>query len=465
MQKRTVRTLPFFLALFFIALVVLTAYILKDDPLNPMAQKALHYQPSPVPPEKNAFVGLAGLDAPAGSDFIRAGEENIRANLDTEGTAQKLEFNVPRYTYSCEQEITKNCLEEIRAEAQNIQKLLAENDELIKRYLHVQTMPEFSNVFTGATAASVRYSPVVNLSRLLSAKAVLDIQNGHHEEGLGFIEKDMNFYRSILASQDINLLDTMIAVARIRQHANLLMLLVEEGRLSGQTDRVRALLKPLDAPRKTFANTLWRERVFVMQGFGEMVNFSPKKLTETTDLGTGETQEGTYFEQLKLMLLFKPNMSLNLLDEIFTVEADTINALAIDALPAQRDVLWENEIRPRVCTTPENYFYCRHWKNYMGEVLVTIAHPDMVRYLLRIHDVDARLRLFRAQLEFAQAAKNAPKAETPEALLARLGQETFNPYTSQPFAWNPETGTISFMPTADENPKRVEVRLFSKQRK
>jgi hypothetical protein len=468
MQKKTVRTLLLFLALFLIALVVLTAYALKDEPLNPMAEQALHYQPSPVPPEKNAHVGIAGLEAPAGSDFIQVGEENIRrANQKTpqsdaksspeKNPTQKLEFSIARYTYPCVTDITENCLEEIGADAQNIQKLLAENDELIKRYLHIQTMPMFSNGFTGEVLPS--YVPVMNLSRLLSAKAVLDIQNGRLEEGLDFIEKDMNFYRGILASKDIGLVDTMIAAAHIRQHANLLMLIGEKRLSSSQMDRVRALLAPLNAPRETFTNALWRERVFVTQSLGKTVNASSKQLAS---LLTGKTQEATYFDQLKLMLFFKPNMSLNLLDDIFTLEADTINALAIDALPAQREVLWKNEIRPRVCTIPERYFYCRYWKNFVGEVGITISHPDSVRYLLRIHDVDARLRLFRAQLEFAKTAETAPETEAPEAILARLGPETFNPYTSQPFEWNPETKTLGFTPAAEKTPKKVSVRLFSR---
>jgi hypothetical protein len=216
MKKKIIRTLLFFLALFLITLAVLIVYILKDDPLSPMAQKALHYQPSLVPPEKNAFVGIAGLEAPAGSDFIRVGEENIRANLDIKGAVQKLEFSVPQYTYSCREKITENCLAEIQAEAHNIQKLLAENDEIIKRYLHIQTMPEFSHSIAkklkyGSAYFVPRYIHLMNSSRLLSAKAVLDIQNGRLDEGLDFIEKDLNFYRGILASRDIDLIDMMIA--------------------------------------------------------------------------------------------------------------------------------------------------------------------------------------------------------------------------------------------------------------
>jgi hypothetical protein len=473
MHKRTLCILLFFLALFLSALAALTAYTLKDEPLTPMAQKALHYQPSPVPPEKNAFVGIAGMDAPTGDDFIALGVANIHANQfsgapQKEGSAQKLAFSVPQYTYSCMEEITANCLAEIQAEAHNIQKLLAENDEIIKRYLHIQTMPEFSHSFAktlkyGSAHFVPGYTNLMNASRLLSAKAVLDIQNDRLEEGLDFIEKDLNFYRGILASRDIDLLDTMIAIQQIRRYANLLILLCNEGKLSHRMDKMRALLAPLDAPRNIFANARWFEHAITAQSLFRNLEAELEKSSEVQmimDFETGEIRKKTFFDQLKLMLFTKPNMTLNLYNEFSRLEIDTLNALATQELPAQRDVLWENEIRPRICTIPEGYLFCRHWKNYLGETLAAIAFPNYVHYLLRIHDLDARLRLFRAQLEFAQAAETAPKTETPEAILARLGPETFNPYTGQPFEWNPETGTIAFMPAGDKIPKPVEIRLL-----
>jgi hypothetical protein len=465
MKKKIVRSLLLVLTLFLIALTALAAYVLQDEPLRPTAEQALHYQPSPVPPERNAYVGFAGLEAPAGSDFIQVGVENIRrANqrfqvsaqtAPEENTAQKLAFSTARNTYSCNEEMSENCLEEIEAEAQHIQTLLEENDELIARYLRIQAMPEFSNNSTGSYFAP-SYGTALELSWLLSAKAVLDIQNGRLKEGLDFIERDMNFYRSILAAKDIALFDTKMVAVPIRQQANLLARLYQEGRLSGQTDRVRALMKPLEAPDKTFTNALWRERVFAIQ----RMNARPKTLAEMTDIGTGHTPGASYLDQLKGTLLFKPNMSLNLLDEIFTLETDTINAMTAEALSSQRNVLWKDKIRPRVCTIPKDDLFCRHWKNFVGEMLVTRLYPDHVRPLLRIHDLDARFRLFRAQLEFVEAAKNAPETEAPEVILARLGPETFNPYTGQPFEWDPETASIGFMPAADKPSEWVSVRLF-----
>jgi hypothetical protein len=473
-MKKKIVWVSSFLALFLAALAVLAVYILQDEPLDAAAEKALRYQPSPVPPAENAFVGIAGLEVPAERDFLQAGEENIRRanqnfqrfgmNVPTEELVretQPLKFSGARYAHSCEREISENCLEDIRADAANIQGLLEANATLIARYRHIQSMPEFSNTVAGSMEFSLPYSGLMSLSRLLSAKAILDIQNGNLQEGLAFLEKDMNFYRGILASREISLIDMMIAIAQIRQHANLLVLLTEQENLRGQTDRMRALLTPLKTPKETFMNALWREHVFIIQGLFLLPDFKADELTSTVDFrNPEETRKGNVSEQLMVVFLLKRNMTMNLENEFRATEKALIDA----ATPAQlrdmqEDDWWKTEIRPRLCTIPEDYFFCRHFKNFMGEILAMIAHPNSIQYLLKIHDVDARLRLFRARLEFTQALKSSPEKETPEQILARLGPETFNPYTGQPFEWNPAEGTIGFMPGFIKDRKRVEIRL------
>jgi hypothetical protein len=62
----------------------------------------------------------------------------------------------------------------------------------------------------------------------------------------------------------------------------------------------------------------------------------------------------------------------------------------------------------------------------------------------------------RAQLEYKLAAK---PGDDPVKTLSALGPETFNPYTGQPFEWNPEQGTLGFQPGAPNVNRRVEIRL------
>jgi hypothetical protein len=460
MKKKTFRFLVALTTSFLALLAAMAAYILTDAPLSPLAEKILRHQPPPVPPARNAFVGLAGLNAPADGDFILAGEENIRrANLDApwgsspeaqkaREISQSLKPSA-KYAYACDKEMTKGCLEAIRADAPNIRRLLAENETLTQRYLAIQAMPEFSNAVVASMEFSLPYSDLMMLSRLLSARAVLDIQAGTVRQGLAFIEQDMAFYRRTLASPEISLMDMMIAAAQIRRQAILLAQLAQEAQLEGETKRIKNLLAPLDSPRETFLNALWREQVFVGQGLYHLAD----------SMRLREILPNVAPSDFVALFLFRKNMTLNLKSGIGETERTLIRATPLAQLREMQKDWWEREIRPRVCTVSEDYFYCRHWKNRTGEILATIAQPDHVTYLFRSHDADADIRLFRAQLAFRQATAGKKSPESPEKILARLEPETFNPYTGQPFAWNPERNTIGFMPAAAREQKWREVRL------
>ncbi|MDR3352653.1 MAG: hypothetical protein LBO00_06595 [Zoogloeaceae bacterium] len=459
MKKKTVRPLVALAALFLAALAAMAIYILTDAPLSPQAEKMLRHQPPPVLPARNAFVGIAGLNAPADGDFIRAGEEDIRrAHQDAPGLSPRQETPQKtqdlkasaKYAYACDKEMTEGCLAEIRADAPNIRRLLAENETLIARYLAIQAMPEFSNAVVASMAFSLPYNDLMTLSKLLSARAILDIQAGNVRQGLAFIEQDMAFYRRTLAAPEIGLVDMMVAVAQIRRQAILLALLAQEAQLRGETERIKGLLAPLDSPRETFLNALWREQVFVGQGLYH--------LADTVRLR--DAQSDGVLDFVALFLLRK-NMTLNLASEIGETERTLIHDTPLAQLRDMQENWWKKEIRPRVCAVSEDDFYCRHWKNRTGEILATIAPPAHVTYLFKVHDADAHIRLLRAQLEFRQAAaqESSQDKESPEKILARLGPETFNPYTGQPFAWNPERKTIGFMSAAAKDQKWREVRL------
>jgi hypothetical protein len=469
MKKKTLLYFVVPVVCCIVLLAAMVGYILTDAPLTPMAEKALRHQPPPMPPTENAFVGIMGLNAPAGRDFILAGVEEIR-RINQNFAKQEPE-KAPQETlafrsnddklYFCDQEITETCLEDIQSAAQNIHQLLEKNEVLIARYLKIQAMPKYSNEITADFGSN---SDFMTISRLLSAHAVLEIGDGRIREGLDFFEKNMAFYRNIITSPEINFLDLMLASDQTRRHAILLALLVRKGWLSGEeADRARALLTPLPAPDAAFANARWREQVFLMKGFSTM-DQTPKEMAQMEDLDSGEVRDGSYLQILTVTFLFKKNMSLNLQSEFHEAEMSLIRASSPAQLRDMREEGWEDEIHKRVCTVPKARFYCRHWKNFVGEILSQIALGHDIEFLLRVHDADAYLRLLRAQLEFQRAMeslqdKNKDKG-TPEEILARLGPETFNPYTQKPFAWNAKRKTIGFMPGHPrDRKKRREVRL------
>ncbi|MDR3054583.1 MAG: hypothetical protein LBU53_04180 [Zoogloeaceae bacterium] len=448
-----------------VALVAMSVYFLRDEPLTPLAEQALNYRPVPVPAEQNAFVGLVGLTAPAGSDFVQVGEEMIwRENLrqKPEQAVEKLAFSVKDYRYTCIREITENCLNEIWADAENIQKLLLENDTLIQRYLKIQKMPIFSNYSMDVLSDS-HFSlsgEASQISRLLSAKAILDIKNGDIAQGLRWMEKDMAFYRKILAAKDVVIFDKVVAIAHIQRYAIFLSLLVENGKLRGQDEIVRALLLPLDSHRENLKKSTWREVVGFAQDMSHMMlNTRPDKLFEEYDFDERAHVEQNYSDKLiaylKYYLMYKHNMTVNLQVELWRHEMEIIDTTPLSRLSDEN--VEQKALERAGCTNAERIF-CKHMKNYIGEVLVLIRGTNHSVSLLRIYDADAFLRLARAQLEYQLAAKQ-PDAD-PAKILASLPPETFNPYTGKPFDFDAERGVIGFQPAANrDKDRRVEIHL------
>jgi hypothetical protein len=447
-----------------IVLVALSAYFLRDEPLTPLAEKALHYQAAPVPAEQNAFVGLAGFTAPAGSDFIQAGKDAIRDGSlvrEAKPDEQKLAFSANRYSYSCAREIAENCLNEIRSDAENIQKLLQENHELVQRYLKVQEMPVYSYTDMSKTQIylSIHYHEAINISRLLSAKAVLDIKNGNIAQGLNWIKQDLDFQRRILAAKDTILVEQVIAVAQVRRYAVLLSLLISENDLSGQEASLRALLAPLDSPKEYFKNAMWGEQVLISN---TILNARPNDLLE--QFCDDQCEEQGYLERLstyfKRDFLYKPSMTLNLMLEVWAHEMEIVNATPPSRLPS---VNARQKALERAGCTNVKYLFCKSPKNFLGEVLVLMSNSvNYTDYLLSIYDTDAYLHLVRTQMEYKLAARQADA--DPAKILATLPPETFNPYTDAPFDWDGARGVIGFQPAASrEKDKRVEIRLHPQE--
>ncbi|MDR3054581.1 MAG: hypothetical protein LBU53_04170 [Zoogloeaceae bacterium] len=437
-----------------VALVAVSVYFLRDEPLTSLAEQALNYQPVPVPVEQNAFVGVAGLNALAGRDFIQMGEAYIRnANLGqaVEQDEQNFDYGKKEYPYSCAKEITANCLDEIRADAKNIQKLQEEERELIQRYLRIQEMPDYSNQVLlpsiqamGSTLAP-RYDYLGYISRILSAQAILDIKNGQVSKGLNWFQKDMAFYRRVFAAKDAYLLDKMFAVVQIRRNAILLSLLIEEDSLRGQDEILRALLAPLDAPKENMMDAMWREHTAFLQAFYK------------TPFERGlQSQKADFSGKLAGYFLYKQNMTANLEAELWNNRMSIIDKTPA-ALLSSEDINGKTFERTG-CTFRSPLPYCKHLKNFTGEILVLMGYGADTNYFIHIYDHDAFLHLVRAQLEYTLTIKQA-NSDTV-AILASLPPETFNPYTGKPFDFDVERGVIGFRPAANrDKDKRVEIRI------
>jgi hypothetical protein len=159
-------------------LAVLVIGSLRDEPLGAAAREALNYQ-SQVPATENAFVALAGFNAAAESDFIRAGAERIqrgKALRDEEVYTKELTFSdtyeLPDNLPPCLTDSNRNCLEDVAAKTATIQKLLDENRLLLQRYQKIQGMAQFADNDTSLLFFAPAYGDMIQASNMLCAAAV-----------------------------------------------------------------------------------------------------------------------------------------------------------------------------------------------------------------------------------------------------------------------------------------------------
>jgi hypothetical protein len=283
----------------------------------------------------------------------------------------------------------------------------------------------------------------VRSSRLLGALATLDIMEGRVERGLAAFSEDFAFLRRILASENLCLLDSLVAVAMMRSHLKQLSGLIEQDDyFSGEhAAKARELLAPVFDPARTFAAAIHGE-ARAIKGYWD-------------DLPGADAEKG--FKRLIWMCCYRKQMTLNL--RASTYAKITENALA---LPPERvraeygDIVAFSKTAHPVLfwrsNMPEQPFRFFFWKNVLGELLAGITLPHYPEYLLRFYDNAAYQRYVRAQLEYRLAQEGK---ENPVELLQSLGRETFDPYTGKPFAWDEKTGKLRFEP-ADRRPGRAD---------
>jgi len=440
------------LALMALGLVIVSIGISGDDPLDPSVEKTLAYQLPKVPPEENAYIGVSGLSQVEDGDVVAAGLKRLRSGVQY----QKKQPQEPLFEFSYRNPCIgldehENCLDQIVADAQIVNEEIQKNNEIIKRYHIVQAMPLYVNDTADIFDVVPQYHYLVDTSRLLNAKALLDIKRGDIDGGLASIEREMDFYKKIYQSEHINLIDLMIAAAGTQLNLIALSKVIEDGQIdiNGYEERLRKMLDLQLTPSLMMTRALETEKRVNLQTFGNIL------LTKTV----GWEAVGRFFKELPdkglnqeneltegvFSFFLKKNMTSNLLASRMDEDIRRIESAPLLNFPDFYITFTQTEKQELKSRSNPGIkdLYKRYglffFKNYTGEIMAAIAHPDYMRYLARLNDTLVFSRMTRAQLELRMLAERP--GDVSEAL-AKLGPETWNSYTGKPFEWNQEKNTL-----------------------
>ncbi len=438
---------------------------LRDEPLAASVREQLAYRPPQGDPRQNAYVALVGFNAPADSDILTVGQAaieqaNAKAAKDPDisqapeqelfiplNAPRALIFSPPSFKNPCgDLARTSDCLPAIAEQSDVIAQNLQQNAVLLERYRLMQRLP----VFTHTSAPPVdtpHYGELVSSSNLLAAAALLDIQQGRIEQGLDFFERDIAFYRTILAGEN-TLISAMIARQRLLSHYHTLNLLIADPAFpaTNHAARLRALLAPFEQKDKNLHAALAFEQRYAL------TMFMRASLFDTADK-QGFMQDTAHKGQLLFSQLFlKKNMTANAQNASRERSLARTDALTEDSLPH----LLKNPPRPENLMFDISALYGKYgllfWRNYFGEILVSISSTNYLEYIAAVYDMAIYARLVDAQLQLRIDA--LPPRDIP----ARLQQPNpvfLDPYTGRPFDWRAEDNTLSFTPLAERTYKKT----------
>lgn len=439
------------LAILFAFFVVLVIGSRGDKALKPAVAKELSFSLPDLAPEDNAFIGIYGLDRIQGGDVVTAGLKYLKEDPEThDGAKQEPAFDFS-YKNPCLVARRINCLDQIEADASVIDEAVQKNHDVMERYRIVQKMPFYANTFIFSTHTP-RYGLLIGASRLLDAKALLDVKRGDLEGGLNSIEADLDYYKKIWRSEYITLTDLTTAIPALKNNLIVLNKIIEDERidLSGQEERLRKMLDlDLDA-NQMIARALTMEKRRALRNLGQ---FDDEAFSEGLDLR----------HKLMILFLYKKNMTLNRLAALSDAVIQQIQTAPVLKFPEyygrlegwhSSEIVIPNLSMERLLEVYGVFFY----KNYFGEWLLSIGQPLYLGHVPQANDNLVYARLVRAQLEL-RLLPDRPE-DIAEAL-AGLGPETWNPYTGRPFQWDKDDNSIwgesAVRDAQSDGPGRLEV--------
>ena len=231
----------------------------QDEALSSQAQALLRPPPNPLQPEDNIYLALEGFDAPAGESVIAVGQarvEHYNRNIDAalrdpspqrmaslRADGQRLAF---RGDVSFLHPLDGSVWSEASQHQAQIEKLLADNGELYRRYLDLLPMRGYYE--TARAGEFVPFSDVPGeVRKLFLAAIALHLRSAfarERERALADLELDVQLWRAVLTAHGA-LLWKMQSVAYLQSDYLLLADLIADERALPRTVTEGDALVPL----------------------------------------------------------------------------------------------------------------------------------------------------------------------------------------------------------------------------
>ena len=445
--RRTLNWLGFtILALLSLACLLLLAALLvnaHDEPLAPQVRALLTPPANPYGTADNIYVALQGFDAPPAESVIAAGEARIQhydRSIDTAQEAHRLAF---RGDVSFIRPLESSLWNEAPQHEREIATLLADNHELIERYLDLILLRGYYET-ARPSALMPRPTAPNEVHRLFLAQLALQMRAHSHFQrqlGLAELEVDIRLWRRVLDGEG-TLLWKMLAIALLQSDYLLLADLVADPAvdLAPSEQYAESLVPLFDAGDFDLG------RAFAAEFRVQAATLRSPDSEARHDTQGWLERAGSRMSDHFLKLNATENLLAAETGRWMTAAADPEKFYQMHPLATGRS----NE-QPRVWLLPLSY-------NPLGKLLAAVLTQPYRYYPPRAWDEQALQRLVRLGYEIRQH-RVAP-AELA-AFLRAHPQWSTHPADGRPFLWDAVTGELRVQTLSQHPPGwRFSIRIW-----
>jgi hypothetical protein len=442
--------------IFISAYIILLAFLaIFDERLNPEVKSFVNVYPDRVSAEENAYYAVLGFNAPPGTDIhakgieiVQSFEEALRKNPSLAEFDQKKLFGGPELSFMGQlPEFYKDrgfsCLKYAKTSKKDIEKLLADNHQLLDRYYSLYRYPRFRDTAPMAPPGLFPlFAAIRNTNRLMLLSFAQEANAGRMDAVLDGLKRDIGYWRLVLKESN-ELITKLVAVSIIKTDYLFLSELISRNKIDPAHLQIAgSLMGPLEPDEVDMSGAMRREFEFTMNGIRAIKD-------SFLQMKSGNEKESRW--KIILWPFLKVNASTNIIYPSHKKLAGAAALPAKDLVSESRK--WEGTKKLKLGL---NAFY-----NFVGAIMHKpigdLENLKYLPYLTRVHDLDGLIRL--VSLQFSAKRQGITYANM-DAFFKKADVRYSNPYTGAPMKWDAGEKCLYFESLSRENEKPKRVELF-----
>ena len=432
------------IAVLMMLFVFVIAINLKDESLSPSAEAFLALSKKPIEMTNNGYVVLNAIDADESLDVFKIGQE-VTAQLTRvaqddasrrDGVKPLSYQKSPAFTWHTFHRQSKECKDGtdfcIKADLSHrkvLEEALAQNALLLKRYVMIQALPQFSEapttIFTELTLGN-------NLalwqgSDMVVTEAVLDIADGKTKEGIEQLQRNDLALRRLLR-QSSSLLTKMMVRSMLREQVRTISELMEvyPQLVTSEGDALATMLVPLTSDELSLVSTFNNEAQYSLNYLTTFMHAQPKEQQDLSD---------RFYS-----LFYQAHATQNTMADHWTKVIQSLNVLPSELDRARSKIQGMSEAMNDHAGVP----YLHFLYNPVGKTLFYggVAPSDIaLSEMERMADLDGYIRLVGLQLD---SRRHGITNDKMQAYVNEAKEPFRNPYNHAPMTWDATHQQLQF---------------------